>query len=97
MRSFSVNGAVECVFVMAYPYQESNKYLRDPVLIALGFHAYVTGSNPVLTPGCEFSSIVQNSTPPRFVNSQLVAFCQFLILLRRFEAVLAYMHGSTSS
>ena len=28
--------------------------LRDPGLIALGLHAYVTGSNPVLTPGCEF-------------------------------------------
>ena len=28
--------------------------LRDPGLIALGLHAYVRGSNPVLTPGCEF-------------------------------------------
>ena len=28
--------------------------LGDPVLIALGLHAYVTGSNPFLTPGCEF-------------------------------------------
>ena len=39
---------------MAYRYYECKKYLRDPVLIALGFHAYVTGSNPVLILGCEF-------------------------------------------
>lgn len=32
------------------------------------------------------SSVVRNSIPPRFVNRQLVAFCQ-LILLSRFEAV----------
>ena len=42
------------------------------------------------------SFVVRNS-PPRFVNSQLVAFCQFLILLRRYEGALAYMHGPTSS
>ena len=30
-------------FVMAYPYYETKKYLRDPVFIALGLHAYRTG------------------------------------------------------
>ena len=43
------------------------------------------------------SFFVRNPTLPRFVNSQLVAFCQFLILLRRYEGVLSYMHGPSSS
>ena len=56
--------------------------LRDPVLIALGLHAYVSygiksRSDPWLR---VLSSVVRNSTPPRFVNSQLIAFsAKFLI------------------
>ena len=49
---------------------------------ALGFHAAAPGSNPVLTSGYDLFPVVPDSTPPRFVNSQLVASCQlgFLIM-----------------
>ena len=48
----------------------------------LGLHAAATGSNPILTSGTALFPVVSDSTPPRFVDSQLVAFCQlgFLIL-----------------
>ena len=58
--------------------------LRNPVLIVLGFHAYVSyGIKSCSDPWLRvLSSVAQNSTPPRFVNSQLIAFSKFLILLR---------------
>ena len=42
---------------------------------ALGLHAVAPGSNPVLTSGMDLFSVVPDLTLPRFVNSQLVAFC----------------------
>ena len=49
---------------------------------ALGLHAIASGSNPVLTSGQDLFPVDPDSTPPRFVNSQLVASCQlgFLIM-----------------
>ena len=43
---------------------------------ALGFHANSPGSNSVLTSGIDLLPVVPESTPPPFVNSQLVAICQ---------------------
>ena len=49
---------------------------------ALGLHADDPGSNPVVSSGLDLFPVVPDSTLPRFVNSQLVAFCQlgFLIM-----------------
>ena len=44
---------------------------------SLGLHAVAPGSNPVLTSGLDLFPVDLDSTLPRFVNSQLVAFCQF--------------------
>ena len=43
---------------------------------ALGLHVVSPGSNPVLTSGLDLFSVVLDSTLPRFVNSQLVAYRQ---------------------
>ena len=43
-----------------------------PVVRALGLYAAAPGSNPVLTSGLDLFPVVPDSTPPRFVNSQLV-------------------------
>ena len=53
-----------------------------PVVRALGLHAAAPGSNPVLTSGLDLFPVVPDSTPPRFVNNQLVASHQlgFLIM-----------------
>ena len=40
---------------------------------ALGLHAAVPGSNPVLASGLDLFPVVPDSILPRFVNSQLVA------------------------
>ena len=40
---------------------------------ALGLHAAAPGSNPVLASGLHLFPVVPDSTPPHFVNSQLVA------------------------
>ena len=42
----------------------------------IGLHAVAPGSNPVLTSGLDLFLVVPESTPPCFVNSQLVASCQ---------------------
>ena len=49
-----------------------------PVVRALGL--YAPGSNPVLTSGLDLFPVVPGSTPPRFVNSQLVASRQLGVL-----------------
>ena len=78
--------------------QETKKYIRDPVLIALGFACVCNGIKSRSDPWLRLlSAAVRNSTPPRFVNSQLVAFCQFLVLLSRLEVVLSDTHGSSCS
>ena len=51
------------------------------MLRALGLHAATPGSNPVLTSCLDLLPVVPDSTPPRFVNSQLVASHQFLLSL----------------
>ena len=56
--------------------QETKEYIRDPVLIALDYGIKFR-PDPWLR---VLSSVIRNSTPPRFVNSQLVAFCQFFSL-----------------
>lgn len=50
---------------------------------ALGFHAVTPGSSPVLTSDQDLFPIiiVLGSTLPHFVNSQLVASCQFGFLV----------------
>ena len=42
---------------------------------ALCLHAVAPGSNPVLTSGLDLFPVAPDSTPPHFVNSQLVASC----------------------
>ena len=49
---------------------------RDPVVKALGLHVLIPGSKPVLTSGQDLCPAVPDSTPPFFVNNQLVASCQ---------------------
>ena len=59
---------------------------------ALGLHAAALGSNPVLTSSLDLFSVVPDSTPPCFVNSQLVASRQlgFLIIVSvNFELLLS--------
>lgn len=48
---------------------------------ALGFHAVTPGSNPVLTSDQDLFPVALGSTLPHFVNSQLVASCQFGFLV----------------
>ena len=48
---------------------------------ASGFHAITPGSNPVLTSDQDLFPVILGSTLPRFVNSQLVASCQFGFLV----------------
>ena len=49
---------------------------------AFGLHEAAPGSNPVLTSCSDLFPVVPDSTPPRFVNSQLVVSRQlgFLIM-----------------
>ena len=57
-------------------YGNCNNGNRDgggPVVKALGLHAALPGSSPVLTSGLDFSPVVPDSTLPRFVNTPLVA------------------------
>ena len=51
---------------------------------ALSLHAVAPNSNAVLTSDLDFFPVVPDSTPPRFVNSQLVVSRQlgFLIMFR---------------
>ena len=42
----------------------------------LGLDAVALGSNPILTSGLNLFPVVPDSSPPHFVNSQLVASCQ---------------------
>ena len=53
-----------------------------PLVRALGLHVAAPGSNPVLTSGLDLFPVLPDSTPPHFVNSQLVASHQlgFLIM-----------------
>ena len=44
------------------------------------YHLVAPGSNPILTSGLDLFPIVPDSTPPRFVNSKLVASCQLGVL-----------------
>ena len=54
---------------------------QSPVVRALGLLAAAPGSNPVLTSGLDLFPVVPDSTPPRFVNSQLVACRQLCFLV----------------
>ena len=47
---------------------------RGSVVRALGLHTVAPGSNSVLTSGQDLFPVVPDSTLPRLVNSQLVAF-----------------------
>ena len=46
------------------------------MVTALSLHAVVPGPNPVPTLDLDLFPVVPDSTSPRFVNRQLVAFCQ---------------------
>ena len=48
---------------------------RGAAVRAEGLHAVVPGSNPGLASCMDLFPVVADSTPPRFVNSQLVASC----------------------
>ena len=58
--------------------ERTRKRRCGPVVKALGLHAVVLDSNPVLTFGQDLFPVVLDSTLPRFVNSQLVASCQLV-------------------
>ena len=59
-----------------------------PVVRALGLHAAAPGSNAVLTSGL----VVPDSTPPGFVNSQLVASRQLGFLVMFQLSLNCYFH-----
>ena len=59
---------------------------------ALGLHAAPPGSNPVLTCGLDSFPVVPDSTPPRFVNSQLVASRQLGFLPMFMLRLNCYFH-----
>ena len=60
---------------------------------ALCLHAAAPGSNPVLTSGLDLFLVVPDSTPPGFVNNQLVASRQMGFLINnvsvKFELLLS--------
>ena len=59
---------------------------------ALGLHAAAPGSNPVLTSGLDLFPVVPDSTPPHFVNSQLVASRQLGFLIMFPLSLNCYFH-----
>ena len=59
---------------------------------ALGLHAVAPGSNPVLTFGLDLFPVVPDSTPPRFVNSQLAASRQLGFLIMFPLSLNCYFH-----
>ena len=63
-----------------------------PVVRVLGLYAAAPGSNPVLTSGLDLFPVVQDLTPPHFVNSQLVAFHQLGFLIMFLLSLNCYFH-----
>ena len=63
-----------------------------PVVRALGLHAAAPGSNPVLTSGLDLFRVAPDSTPPRFVNSELVANRQVGFLTMFLLSLNCYFH-----